>query len=175
MRSRVGPTGGTGPRGIAGPTGGAWGPRGGGRAQRGRVGPTHQPQQVPPLLEGGAAAQHAGNHDDDSGHHQDVGCGLVGARGQQADVVTLEGQGPDTHCHDGQAGQLRTTRRVSEPRVGARGRGRGRPTHPEAAVVAKQQILKADGAICGFLLVELAHPGAARGTGQPEGWRATRA
>lgn len=40
--------------------------------------PPDRAQQIPPLLEGGTAAQETGHHDNNASHHQDVGCGQVG-------------------------------------------------------------------------------------------------
>lgn len=77
--------------------------------------PTDQTKQVPPLLEGSAAAQDTRYHDNNASHHQDVGGGQVDARGQQADVVALQGQSPDAHCHDSQTSQLWAVHRDQSP------------------------------------------------------------
>lgn len=66
----------------------------------------HHSQQLPVLLEGGAAAQHARYHDDGSGQDQYVGGGDVRLGGQQADVVALLDQGPDAHRQDDAPCQL---------------------------------------------------------------------
>lgn len=67
---------------------------------------SHHSQQLPVLLEGGAAAQHARYHDDGSGQDQYVGGSNVRLGGQQADVVTLLYQGPDAHRQDDATCQL---------------------------------------------------------------------
>lgn len=67
---------------------------------------TYHSQQVSPLFEGGTATKDTSNHDNNSSHYQDVGGGHVRVGGQQADVVTLFCQGPDSHCHHGTACQL---------------------------------------------------------------------
>lgn len=67
---------------------------------------SHHSQQLPVLLEGGAAAQHARYHDDGSGQDQYVGGGNVRLGGQQADVVALLYQGPDAHRQDNATCQL---------------------------------------------------------------------
>lgn len=60
---------------------------------------SYHTQQPPVLLECGAAAQHACYHDDDSSQDEDVGGGGVGLGGEEADVVGLLDQGPNTHRH----------------------------------------------------------------------------
>lgn len=67
---------------------------------------SHHSQQLPVLLEGGAAAQHARYHDDGSGQDQYVGGSNIRLGGQQADVVALLYQGPDAHRQDDATCQL---------------------------------------------------------------------
>lgn len=67
---------------------------------------SYHSQQLPLLLESGTAAQHACYHDNGSSQDQYVGGGSVGLGGEEAYVVALFHQGPNTHCHHNASCQL---------------------------------------------------------------------